>query len=151
MMKTSRFCVGDQFYLLDNKILCGSDYEERMLFASLQVITSIIIIIIIFMIIFFITRLHLHLHDLCFPGSARPSRAVEESANPIALSADLPIQQQLKPRSPKLLPASPQQRLHRPPKQPVGGSQVRRRHQSFAPNCFGEEAHGSCHVADHLQ
>jgi len=31
-----RFCVGDQFYLLDNKILCGSDYEERMLFASLQ-------------------------------------------------------------------------------------------------------------------
>ena len=34
---TIRFCVGDQFYLLDNKILCGSDYEERMLFASLQV------------------------------------------------------------------------------------------------------------------
>merc|ERR1711874_418659 len=31
-----RFCVGDQFYLLDNKILCGADYEERMLFASLQ-------------------------------------------------------------------------------------------------------------------
>jgi len=31
-----RFCVGDQFYLLDNKILCGPDYEERMLFANLQ-------------------------------------------------------------------------------------------------------------------
>ena len=41
MMKTSRFCVGDQFYLLDNKILCGSDYEERMLFASLQVLINI--------------------------------------------------------------------------------------------------------------
>ena len=39
-----RFCVGDQFYLLDNKILCGSDYEERMLFASLQVTIVIIII-----------------------------------------------------------------------------------------------------------
>ena len=38
-----RFCVGDQFYLLDNKILCGSDYEERMLFASLQVTIVIII------------------------------------------------------------------------------------------------------------
>ena len=31
-----RFCVGDQFYLLDNKILCGPDYEERMLFANIQ-------------------------------------------------------------------------------------------------------------------
>ena len=31
----TRFCVGDQFYLLDNKILCGADYEERMLFANL--------------------------------------------------------------------------------------------------------------------
>jgi len=31
-----RFCVGDQFYLLDNKILCGPDYEERMMFASLH-------------------------------------------------------------------------------------------------------------------
>ena len=28
--------MGDQFYLLDNKILCLGDYEERMLFASLQ-------------------------------------------------------------------------------------------------------------------
>jgi len=31
-----RFCVGDQFYLYDNKILCGPDYEERMLFASIH-------------------------------------------------------------------------------------------------------------------
>lgn len=30
-----RFCVGDRFYLFDNKILCEYDYEERVLFASL--------------------------------------------------------------------------------------------------------------------
>jgi hypothetical protein len=30
-----RFCVGDRFFLLENKILCEYDYEERMLFASL--------------------------------------------------------------------------------------------------------------------
>ena len=32
-----RFCVGDQFFLHDNKVLCGPDYEERMVFASLSV------------------------------------------------------------------------------------------------------------------
>ncbi len=32
----SRFCVGDRFYLCDNKILCEYDYEERMLFASMS-------------------------------------------------------------------------------------------------------------------
>ena len=32
----SRFCVGDQFFLLDNKALCGADYEERMVFANLS-------------------------------------------------------------------------------------------------------------------
>eukprot|EP00090_Calanus_glacialis_P044307 TRINITY_DN7892_c0_g1_i1.p1 TRINITY_DN7892_c0_g1~~TRINITY_DN7892_c0_g1_i1.p1 ORF type:complete len:222 (+),score=32.37 TRINITY_DN7892_c0_g1_i1:57-722(+) len=31
-----RFCVGDQFFLLDNKVLCGADYEERMVFANLS-------------------------------------------------------------------------------------------------------------------
>merc|ERR1712223_1641665 len=31
-----RFCVGDQFYLHDNQVLCGPDYEERMVFASLS-------------------------------------------------------------------------------------------------------------------
>lgn len=31
-----RFCVGDRFYLADNKILCEFDYEERMMFASLN-------------------------------------------------------------------------------------------------------------------
>ena len=31
-----RFCVGDQFFLYDNKVLCGPDYEERMVFASLS-------------------------------------------------------------------------------------------------------------------
>ncbi|XP_023244298.1 LIM domain only protein 3-like [Centruroides vittatus] len=30
-----RFCVGDRFYLYDNKILCEYDYEERILFASM--------------------------------------------------------------------------------------------------------------------
>lgn len=30
-----RFCVGDRFYLHENKILCEYDYEERMVFASL--------------------------------------------------------------------------------------------------------------------
>ena len=31
-----RFCVGDLFYLYENKILCGPDYEERMVFANLS-------------------------------------------------------------------------------------------------------------------
>ncbi|CAG0886101.1 unnamed protein product [Cyprideis torosa] len=30
-----RFCVGDRFYLLDNKILCEMDYDERMVLAGL--------------------------------------------------------------------------------------------------------------------
>lgn len=30
-----RFCVGDRFYLFENKVLCEYDYEERMVFASL--------------------------------------------------------------------------------------------------------------------
>lgn len=30
-----RFCVGDRFYLCDNKILCEYDYEERMMFATM--------------------------------------------------------------------------------------------------------------------
>ncbi|XP_055371008.1 LIM domain only protein 3 [Condylostylus longicornis] len=30
-----RFCVGDKYYLWENKILCGYDYEERLVFASL--------------------------------------------------------------------------------------------------------------------
>lgn len=37
-----RFCVGDRFYLFENKILCEYDYEERMVFASLpQTISSL--------------------------------------------------------------------------------------------------------------
>jgi rhombotin-1/3 len=32
---TYRFCVGDKFYLCDNKILCEYDYEERLVFASM--------------------------------------------------------------------------------------------------------------------
>ncbi|XP_034250529.1 LIM domain only protein 3-like [Thrips palmi] len=31
-----RFCVGDRFYLCENKILCEYDYEERMVFANMQ-------------------------------------------------------------------------------------------------------------------
>ncbi|KAK2182974.1 hypothetical protein NP493_329g02019 [Ridgeia piscesae] len=31
-----RFCVGDKFYMCDNKILCEYDYEERMVFASMS-------------------------------------------------------------------------------------------------------------------
>lgn len=34
-MPVSRFCVGDRFYLTDNKILCEFDYEERLMFPSL--------------------------------------------------------------------------------------------------------------------
>ncbi|GIY76372.1 rhombotin-1 [Caerostris darwini] len=30
-----RFCVGDRFYLFENKVLCELDYEERVLIASL--------------------------------------------------------------------------------------------------------------------
>lgn len=30
----SRFCVGDRFYLCDNKILCESDYNERIIFSN---------------------------------------------------------------------------------------------------------------------
>ena len=32
-----RFCVGDRFYLCENKILCEYDYEERMVFANMNV------------------------------------------------------------------------------------------------------------------
>ncbi|KDR17413.1 hypothetical protein L798_08443, partial [Zootermopsis nevadensis] len=32
---SNRFCVGDRFYLCDNKILCEYDYEERLMFASM--------------------------------------------------------------------------------------------------------------------
>lgn len=31
----SRFCVGDRFYLCENKILCEYDYEERLVFANM--------------------------------------------------------------------------------------------------------------------
>jgi len=31
-----RFCIGDRYYLCDNKILCQFDYEERLVFANLQ-------------------------------------------------------------------------------------------------------------------
>merc|ERR1712117_859564 len=31
-----RFCIGDKFYLCDNKILCEYDYEERMVFARMS-------------------------------------------------------------------------------------------------------------------
>ncbi|XP_041365202.1 protein apterous-like [Gigantopelta aegis] len=31
-----RFCVGDRFFLCDNKILCEYDYEERMVFANMS-------------------------------------------------------------------------------------------------------------------
>jgi hypothetical protein len=30
-----RFCVGDRFYLWDNKILCEYDYEERLVFSNI--------------------------------------------------------------------------------------------------------------------
>ncbi|XP_022257062.1 LIM domain only protein 3-like [Limulus polyphemus] len=30
-----RFCVGDRFYLYNNRVLCVYDYEERVLFANL--------------------------------------------------------------------------------------------------------------------
>lgn len=30
-----RFCVGDRFYLCENKILCQYDYEERLVFANM--------------------------------------------------------------------------------------------------------------------
>lgn len=30
-----RFCVGDKFYLCENKILCEYDYEERLVFANM--------------------------------------------------------------------------------------------------------------------
>lgn len=29
-----RFCVGDRFYLCDNKILCEYDYEERLVMSQ---------------------------------------------------------------------------------------------------------------------
>ncbi|CAL4084048.1 unnamed protein product, partial [Meganyctiphanes norvegica] len=35
-----RFCVGDRFYLCDNKILCEYDYEERMVFANMSYSTD---------------------------------------------------------------------------------------------------------------
>ena len=34
-ISSCRFCVGDRFFLCDNKILCEYDYEERMVFANL--------------------------------------------------------------------------------------------------------------------
>lgn len=34
-----RFCVGDRFYLCENKILCEFDYEERAAFANMSVQT----------------------------------------------------------------------------------------------------------------
>ena len=34
-IQMSRFCVGDRFYLCDNRILCQYDYEERIIFANL--------------------------------------------------------------------------------------------------------------------
>lgn len=35
MVYDYRFCVGDRFYLCDNKILCEYDYEERLVFANM--------------------------------------------------------------------------------------------------------------------
>ena len=35
LLESFRFCVGDRFFLCDNKILCEYDYEERMVFANL--------------------------------------------------------------------------------------------------------------------
>lgn len=32
-----RFCIGDKFFLCENKILCESDYEERLVFANMAV------------------------------------------------------------------------------------------------------------------
>lgn len=32
-----RFCVGDRFYLCENKILCEYDYEERLAFANMAI------------------------------------------------------------------------------------------------------------------
>lgn len=34
-----RFCVGDRFYLCENKILCEYDYEERLAFANMALQT----------------------------------------------------------------------------------------------------------------
>ncbi|KAF7491748.1 LIM domain only protein 3 [Sarcoptes scabiei] len=31
-----KFCIGDRFYLVENKILCEYDFEERMVFANLS-------------------------------------------------------------------------------------------------------------------
>ncbi|XP_058807419.1 LIM domain only protein 3-like isoform X2 [Phymastichus coffea] len=36
-----RFCVGDRFYLCDNKILCEYDYEERLVFANMALHSAI--------------------------------------------------------------------------------------------------------------
>ncbi|KAL8563733.1 Protein with similarity to mammalian ELMO [Nucella lapillus] len=35
-----RFCVGDRFYLCDNKILCEFDYEDRFMFPNMAGATS---------------------------------------------------------------------------------------------------------------
>lgn len=35
LISDCRFCVGDRFYLCDNKILCEYDYEERLVFANM--------------------------------------------------------------------------------------------------------------------
>jgi len=36
MTMTDRFCIGDHYYLCDNKILCQFDYEERLVLARLS-------------------------------------------------------------------------------------------------------------------
>jgi hypothetical protein len=36
LMHCCRFCVGDRFYLCENKILCEYDYEERVMFANME-------------------------------------------------------------------------------------------------------------------
>ncbi|XP_076235944.1 LIM domain only protein 3 [Calliopsis andreniformis] len=36
-MCNHRFCIGDRYYLYENKILCEYDYEERQVFANLAV------------------------------------------------------------------------------------------------------------------
>jgi len=36
MTSACRFCIGDHYYLCDNKILCQFDYEERLVLARLS-------------------------------------------------------------------------------------------------------------------
>lgn len=35
-MQSCRFCVGDRFYLCDNKILCENDYADRQMHVQLS-------------------------------------------------------------------------------------------------------------------